>query len=253
VFFSKAGAVGAIQALGSAARLWLRSMTVPIARLLRGSGQQLSVAELEFDRRYGVETAGTELPARSEVSGRSWWHGTRYQAVDPNAFHQVFGELNITFEEFTFVDLGAGKGRALLLASHYPFFRIVGVEYSKSLAETARRNAARFAETAARGRRIEVVCGDAVEFTLPMEPLLLFLYNPFGLRVMKQIVGKVSESFARRPRRIVVTYFNPVHGHLWARQRLIKETRRYATAAVYETQPQIGALDGGAHPATGET
>jgi tRNA1(Val) A37 N6-methylase TrmN6 len=37
----------------------------------------------------------------------------------------------VRLTDYSFIDLGAGKGLALLLASKYPFKSIVGVEYSK--------------------------------------------------------------------------------------------------------------------------
>jgi predicted RNA methylase len=42
--------------------------------------------------------------------------------------------------ETTFVDIGSGKGRALIIAAEYAFKRIIGVEYSPSLATICRRN-----------------------------------------------------------------------------------------------------------------
>ena len=48
--------------------------------------------------------------------------------------------LDVDHSEFTFVDYGLGKGRVLMLATEYPFKRIVGVEFSESLDRTARQN-----------------------------------------------------------------------------------------------------------------
>ena len=43
---------------------------------------------------------------------------------------EILADLGIYYPDCVFLDLGAGKGRALLLASQFPFKRIVGVEFS---------------------------------------------------------------------------------------------------------------------------
>jgi tRNA G46 methylase TrmB len=45
----------------------------------------------------------------------------------------MVSRLNISFEDFTFFDFGSGKGRALHLASEFPFKNIIGVEFSSKL------------------------------------------------------------------------------------------------------------------------
>ena len=43
-------------------------------------------------------------------------------------------------EEVSFIDVGAGMGRAVLLAAELPFRRVVGVELNPTLARIARKN-----------------------------------------------------------------------------------------------------------------
>ena len=48
------------------------------------------------------------------------------------------------FRDFIFIDLGSGKGRALLMASDYPFRRIVGVELLPQLHRAAQDNLTKY-------------------------------------------------------------------------------------------------------------
>ena len=48
-------------------------------------------------------------------------------------FFDAIKSLDIELTDYTFVDIGAGKGKLLLLASHCAFSEIIGVEYAPSL------------------------------------------------------------------------------------------------------------------------
>ena len=65
--------------------------------------------------------------------------------MEPELFREIINSLRIDFREFTFLDIGSGKGRALLLAAEYPFRRIVGVELMPELNSMAEENIRRFA------------------------------------------------------------------------------------------------------------
>ena len=76
--------------------------------------------------------------------------------------------LHLDFQDFNFVDIGSGKGRALLLASDYPFREIIGIELSPELDRVAQGEVA-ICEVIRPGRTVHrppVTCiqGDAAEF-----------------------------------------------------------------------------------------
>src|SRR5262245_54030407 len=111
----------------------LMSLT-PAYRRRQEAAQQL---DSQFDLKYGVDTSGRVVPAESDVVGSNWIHGAKYDAEDATALDEILSELPIRYDHFTFVDLGSGKGRAVLVASRFPFKRVMGVEYSKTLNEIA--------------------------------------------------------------------------------------------------------------------
>ncbi len=101
-----------------------------------------------FDERFGVETSGLLYDLRSGHQHDVYNNG--YFAVAPSVFHAVMRamleQLHLDCHRFCFVDVGSGKGRALLLASDYPFRKIIGVELSPELDRIARANIARYEE-----------------------------------------------------------------------------------------------------------
>lgn len=135
---------------------------------------------------------------------------TDYQPVDPDVFRATMAHViesirklaDADVAEFTFVDLGCGKGRALLLAGEYEFKKIVGVDFSAHLARIAARNAAK-----AGSARINVVHGDVRDFDFPAGPLVVFLYNPFSARITRSVMQRlISQSDT-----VYIAYVNPLH------------------------------------------
>ncbi len=133
-----------------------------------------------FDEQFGVETSGLiyELPSGHQHD----LYNNGYFAVAPSVFHAIMRamreRLHLDFQRFSFIDLGSGKGRALLLASDYPFREIIGVELSPKLDRVARDNIARYA-LAKRAPRAPVISmtGDATEFSWPAGPLIVYMWN----------------------------------------------------------------------------
>jgi tRNA G46 methylase TrmB len=93
--------------------------------------------DMEYDWEHRVNTTSGAVGWRARLLGL--FHSP-YQPTDPALFQEIMASLPIEFEQFTFVDLGSGKGRTLLMASEYPFKRIVGVELIAELHRAAEEN-----------------------------------------------------------------------------------------------------------------
>jgi SAM-dependent methyltransferase len=172
-----------------------------------------------FDTKFGLDTRGITQLSGLEIAGPNRPNGVAHIASDPDEFADALASLQIRHEDFIFVDLGSGKGRALLLALRFPFRRIVGVEFALELHRIAQANLVRFAATGGMDTgRISLVHADAAEFELPMEPLVIYLYNPFNAYVMKRVVKRVLDSHTAHPRPIYVIYANAFLENLWLEQ-----------------------------------
>ncbi len=223
------GSLGTLKLCGTEAIRFLGSLK-PSRRAARYRAREL---DQEFDRKYGLETSGIVYPGESSVVGGNWTSGVRYQAVDQNLFLQAIRGLSIPYEQFVFVDFGSGKGRALLLASGFPFKRIVGVEYCDDLNRVARQNLLRYPDASRLCKDIDLICVDAGEYHLPNERLVLFFYNPFGRPVMEKVVRNVIDSFRSNPRRMLIVYLTPQCAELWDQARFLK--RNSPGGSVWDT------------------
>ena len=179
-----------------------------------------------FDEQYGVETGGVlwgeELGSGSPAN---YW-STAYYGIAPSALWQALDRLNLSWPDYTFVDVGCGKGRAVMLALKYPFARVVGWELSRELTDVAAENLRRFRAEWRRDVPVEVVAGDAAGLELPLGPLVLYLYHPFAAPIMKRFLAGLQGSLERAPREIYVLYVNPELDWLLAEKPFIEKLWR---------------------------
>src|SRR6476619_3967516 len=98
-----------------------------------------------FDRKFHVSTRGTIPLERLDLDGPNAEHGIYYAPTHPKAARAVFETLPLEdFSQYTFVDLGSGKGRMLFRAAEYPFKHVIGVELAPTLNQAAQDNISRY-------------------------------------------------------------------------------------------------------------
>lgn len=163
---------------------------------------------LAFDRHYGVETAGALSWRETQDGGEAAAYVTAYVGVEPDRLRTVLRAVGPD-RSFTFIDLGSGKGTALIVASEFAFARIVGVELSPQLCAVAKRNAAEVGTRHPDRAPIEVVQSDVRDYVFPPAPSVLFMYHPFLAPVMKTVLANLERSLREHPRPVYIAYVNP--------------------------------------------
>ena len=191
--------------------------------------------DMEYDWENRVNTTSGTVDWDTRLLGL--FHSP-YQPTDPALFREMMASLPIDFSQFTFIDIGSGKGRALLLASEYPFKKIVGVELFEELHRAAEENIRNYRSPTQRCPRIEAVLADARQFELPQERLLLYLFNPLPELALSEVLRRLEKSLAQTPRPVWVIYYNPLlEASLGASKSLEKAggTEQYS---VYRAVPE---------------
>jgi len=147
----------------------------------------------DFDRRNGTDTSGEESLWKFKIDSPSARFGRKYQPSGEDELAEAVRFLGVNPRELTFIDLGCGKGRTLLVAAGLGFRRVVGVEFAQELAATARKNMEELKISNG-----AIVQGDAGEFRFPDEDLVLYLYNPFSEEVMRRVVLNLRDCAAKK-------------------------------------------------------
>jgi SAM-dependent methyltransferase len=195
---------------------------------------------LRFDRKLGVDTSGRLEPADLTIAAGDVKTGHLYVGTQPRLAKWWLGGLPRNRGEYTFVDMGSGKGRVLLVAAQEGFRRSVGVEFAKELHDAAAINARIVAE---RGLTIEPVLGDAGAFDFPDDPLVVHFNNPFDDPVMFRVIANLTASYERRRRPVIVLYQQmkvEQQGHVTNNLELL-EAVPFLTAR--QLPPPAGAID----------
>ncbi len=138
--------------------------------------------------------------------------------------------------DFVFVDLGSGKGRTLLMASDYPFRRIVGVELLATLHQAAQENLRTYQSASQKCFALECVCTDATEFAFPHEPTVLYLFNPFPEAGLRRVIANLEQSLLVHPRAVYVLYHNPLLGHVLGESVALKKVGGTHQYAIYRSR-----------------
>jgi SAM-dependent methyltransferase len=128
-----------------------------------------------------------------------------YNPVDWFSLKYILKNMTIHRND-CFIDIGCGKGRAMMIASKFSFSKILGVEISENLCATAEKNLIKYG---VHKERFQVINQNIEEFELPECVNFIFLFNPFHGITFDRFIEKLIASINMNPRRITIIYRNP--------------------------------------------
>ncbi|WP_263370460.1 class I SAM-dependent methyltransferase [Granulicella cerasi] len=202
-----------------------RAIAAPVSVAVRAYRKLRPVHEPvhPFDAEFGMNTGGLVGVARLRTGHANEAQAMAYYGSQPSAFRTAMRRWMASLagagqpvQTFTFVDIGCGKGRVLMLASEFPLQRIVGVELSPALVKDANENLRQWRLRPHACEQIEARVADVLEFPLPEGPTLLYLYNPFEAELFARWVQSLQPALASRTAPLHVMYMNPRHEALLA-------------------------------------
>jgi SAM-dependent methyltransferase len=169
-------------------------------------GRWMAAADRCREARFGVSSEGN-IPLRElAIDSENRALGFPYVPSPGLLVDTLLANIGEDLDRFSFVDFGSGKGRVLLVASHYPFREVVGVEFSPELHEIAEDNIRRYQSPSRRCRHVRSVCADAADFVLPDHDCVLYFNNPFAEPVFVQVLANVQSARERSRRKLYVLY-----------------------------------------------
>ncbi len=167
-------------------------------------------------KRLGIDVGLTEIDSLGLSGERANGHSNS-GGPDLAALLKVIG---VTPRD-RILDIGCGKGGAMLTMAQFPFAQIDGVELSPELAQIAKENFRKAGISKA-----NVFCCDATGFTAFHEYTHLYMYNPFPALVARQVSEQVVKSAQNSGAKVTVIYRHPVHDELLRKSGLVK-TQEY--------------------------
>jgi hypothetical protein len=178
------------------------SLSFHLKKLMTGDTTEWRYLPYRLGMRWrGIDLAWSSAAEMGLAPERSNWHSN---SGGPD-LDVVLKSLPISASDAA-IDIGCGRGGAMLTLSRYPFSEVNGIEISPKLAEIARMNLAKL-----HVEKAVVICCDAADFTDLDRYTYLYMYNPFPDIIMRQVMENVAASLKRRKRTVVVIYKNPVY------------------------------------------
>jgi len=164
------------------------------------------MADLYYERRLGVETAG-----RHTVKDLGFANA-EFMDYDPIWYREIYSALNkipLDKSTSTFLDYGSGKGRAVIAAAALPFKRVIGIEISDRLLAIAQKNLDTMRHK--RCKRVELLLIDATQYVVPGDVNLIYFYNPFAGQVLQTVINNIYDSYKQSPREMYIVFVNNHH------------------------------------------
>ena len=127
-------------------------------------------------------------------------HG--YSKTDESHAKAIFDVLGAN-ASMNLLDIGCGKGAFLREAAKYNFGKIAGLEYVEALANIAKENFVRLHLE----DRIDIFCGDAVNFKSYQDYNVFYFFNPFDKAIMDKVVKAITKE---QKSKIWIILHNPV-------------------------------------------
>jgi predicted RNA methylase len=216
--------------LGGTVKFLVLNLPSVVKEILPGR-RRLKQAQSDYDRKYHVDTSGEIHLSELDIESPNSAFGNSYQASPPNIIAEMIVALSIRYQDYTFIDIGSGKGLVLFIASNYPFRKIIGVEFSPQLHQIAQENVRSYRSAEQQCMDIELVLNDATQYKIPDGPLVLYMFNPFNEKIVRTLVTNIRASIEKTPRPVFILYKNPVANLVFEENRFVKKitlTREYA-------------------------
>jgi hypothetical protein len=218
--------------------LWptVRQLTQALYRLLREflpGRRKEKFGDLDYDWERGMDTTRSNVSFRTQLAAALT--GNQYFPSEPWIFAEIMHALPTNVNEFTFTDLGAGKGRALLLAAEHGYRRVIGIEFLPELHLVAQENIARLLSERPNAGDIDSICLDARDFSFPAGPLVIYLFNPFPEDVFAGVLENLKRSVETEPRPVWVAYRFPEFEELLQKSEWLQRVAGTEQWTVYKS------------------
>lgn len=164
-----------------------------------------------IDFKYGVDTSGVYPVELIHADQQMTSKIIPYVGSQPSVPRAAIAWLR-DIEDYTFVDLGCGKGRVLIVASEFPFKEIIGVELSPDLARIGKANAQKIAADYPERAPIRIIEGDAIASLIDTGKVVFYLYHSFGPELLQQLIERIEKALESTLEHIFFVYHNPVWG-----------------------------------------
>ena len=183
-------------------------------------------AENYYEKQFAIETAQFK-----KSNSTQFYH---YQGASYLVLLKILPQVFKQTQNFTFFDIGCGKGRAMFVAASCGYKKLIGIDLDRELILAATKNSTTYFQKN-NTSEFTFLVSNALEFEYKNEATVYFMFNPFNEDVLKNVIQKINQFTSSET---YFVYMNPKHKNVFnAKQfQLIKtfKTQWYLEALVYK-------------------
>lgn len=162
------------------------------------------MAERKYDQGLNIRTQGL----------REWRDTTvqynRYEATPYKALEQLFRQYKLTDTDQV-VDFGSGRGRVAFYIHQQFQIPVTGIEVNEQTLDEAFVNKRSYRRTASHiPASIRFEYGLAEHYEIQDEDNCFYFFNPFSVKIFKQVVQNIIASVERCPRIVDIILYYPL-------------------------------------------
>ncbi len=147
-----------------------------------------------YDYKFQIETCKQVYPFDMRASSDNIIYATRYQGCHVRVFKKFIENLPPEFLGHHFYDFGHGKGRALILASHFGLKKVTGIEFAEDLYQASVTNWESYSRLTKTECECQLLHMDAAQFRVTTQNNIYFFFNPFKDKLMDQVLNNIVSS-----------------------------------------------------------
>ncbi|MBK5273248.1 MAG: class I SAM-dependent methyltransferase [Bacteroidia bacterium] len=160
--------------------------------------------------KYGIRTFAPVKLTDLTITNADITKSSSYEAVNYYMLEKLLTEFCRLSSSTSIVDLGCGKGRVMVVAAHFGFTQITGIDFAKELCEEASANMKKI-EKKYQGLKWKVITANVLDYKILPEDSVFFMFNPFVEETLASFLDKLDESCSLFPRKIYFLYASPQH------------------------------------------
>lgn len=166
--------------------------------------------EILGERKYHIDTLRLDDLKSLTVTGDYLQHAEIYQGASYYLLENIFIKLKELHAKDGFLDIGCGKGRTMVVASHFGFKNITGIDFAIELCREARQNCEQITQHFP-STYWNVIHNNAADFIPASNIHVILFFNPFNHVIMNKAMGNIVKSLKNKPRKVWIVYINPQH------------------------------------------
>ncbi len=164
--------------------------------------------EIKGEKKFGVDTSKPLELTQLTIGNVDISHSSRYEGVNFYILEALLKRLCEICDDRSFTDLGCGKGRAMVVAAHYGFTTIRGVDFAQEVCSIAEQHMQK-TNVQFPQMSYQVLCKNVLEYDIHPDESVFFMFNPFSDDTIARFLEKVNVSVKQNPRTVYFLYVSP--------------------------------------------